>query len=252
MKILLVDDERLILLGLKNYIEKIQDIECKVETADNAKQALWILEDLKVDLLITDIEMPGMSGLEFLEKVVQRNLCPHTIVLSGYDKFEYARGAIRFGVRDYLLKPVDKEELKRHICEVAHQLELTDELDRMEPYRQYFPHMSGEEIPYPLKKSVKFIEENYRGDISLTMLAEACGKSENYLCKLFKKEWNTTFLEIVNEIRLKEAVYLLLYHPELSVKDVAGKVGYKTERQIFRLIKAKTGMTPQQIREKSG
>ena len=80
------------------------------------------------------------------------------------------------------------------------------------------------------------------------MLAEHTGKTESYLSSLFKKEWDTTFLEIVNEMRLQQAIYMLLYEPSISVQDIAGKIGYKTERQLYRLIKNKLEITPQQLR----
>ena len=248
MKILIVDDERLIIMGLKSCIEKILDIECQVETATSGKQALELLEVFSADVLITDVEMPGMSGLELLEKVQQRNLCQHFMVLSGYDKFEYAKGAIRYGVKDYMLKPVDKEELRRNICAIAMYLENQEDLEQLKQYQDYFSHVDDKNIPYTLKKSVAFIRNNYGKDISLTMLAEHVGKSENYLCSQFKKHWNITFLDLVNEMRLKETLYLLIYDKNLPVRDVAGRVGYKTERQLFRLIKGKIGLTPQQIR----
>lgn len=249
MKILLVDDERLILMGLKKYIEKIEDVSCQVETAGNAKQALQILEYFHADLLITDIEMPGMNGLEFLDAVNRRNLCEHTIILSGYDKFEYAKEAIRYGVQDYLLKPVDKEALRENIRAIAQKQKKKPD-DRLKAYRSCFAHIDAESVPETIRREVEFIRGNYNQDISLSLLAERFGKKENYLCSLFKREWDVTFLELVNEARLKEALSLLLYHPEMTVKEIAGKIGYRTERQLFRLLRNTTGMTPQQLRER--
>lgn len=249
MKVLIVDDERLILTGLKACIEKITDVECSVRTALSGKQALELLEVEPAELLITDVEMQGLTGMALIEKARQKNYCSHFMILSGYDKFEYARTAIRLGVQDYLLKPVDKDELRRDICRIAKEMEKQQELDLMQPYREYFSHIENENIPAPLKKSVQFISGHYKDVISLSMLSEFTGKSENYLCSLFKKEWNVTFLEVVNEMRLREALYMLLYEPEHPIGDIAGKVGYKTERQLFRLIKNYLGITPQQVRE---
>lgn len=248
MKILIVDDERLILMGLKSCIDKITDVPCQVRIAMSGRQALEMLEVEPADLMITDVEMTGMTGLELVETVQKRGFCEHFMILSGYDKFEYAKAAIRLGVTDYLLKPIDKEELRRDICRIAKKMEKEDELDKMAPYRQYFPHLEPDKIPPLLAKSVQFIAEHYQDSISLTLLAAYTGKTESYLSSLFKKEWNVTFLEVVNEMRLKEAVYMLLYEPSIPVHDIAGKVGYKTERQLFRLIKNKVGVTPQQIR----
>lgn len=249
LRVLIVDDERLILTGLKACIEKIQDVDCRVRTAVSGKQAFEMLEVEPADLIITDVEMDGATGLELIEKAKQRDFCHHFMILSGYDKFEYARTALRLGVEDYLLKPVDKDILRKNISRIAKDMGKADDLELMKPYTAYFPHLSGDTIPLSLKKSVDFIADHYQDVISLSMLSEYTGKSENYLCSLFKKEWNATFLEVVNEMRLREALYMLLYEPAISVHDIAGKVGYKTERQLFRLIKGKLGVTPQQIRQ---
>ncbi|RKI93162.1 response regulator [Parablautia intestinalis] len=248
MNILIVDDERLILTGLKSCIEKIADVSCTVQTSTSGRQALQILEFFPADLMITDVEMPGISGLDLIMKARQQNLCHRFMILSGYDKFEYARTAIKYGVKDYLLKPVDKDELRASICTIAREMKEHTDLKLIEKYNSYFPHIGQESIPSPLQKCVSFIAANYNHDISLSMLSEHIGKTENYICNLFRKEWDTTFLEIVNETRLREALYLLIYQPSLPIRDISLKVGYKTERQLFRLFKTKLGLTPLQIR----
>lgn len=249
LRVLIVDDERLILMGLKACIEKIKDVDCRVRTAISGKQAFEMLEIEPADLMITDVEMDGSTGLDLIEKVKQKGFCHHFMVLSGYDKFEYAQTALRLGVEDYLLKPVDKDILRKNISRIAKSMGKADELELIKPYGVYFPHLSGDTIPPSLKKSVDFIADHYQDTISLSMLSEFTGKSENYLCSLFKKEWDVTFLEVVNEMRLREALYMLLYEPSVPVHNIAGKVGYRTERQLFRLIKGKLGVTPQQIRQ---
>lgn len=252
MKVMIVDDERLILIGLKSCIEKIRDVKCSVLTALSGKQALEILEVQPADLLITDVEMPGLSGLELIEAAARKGYASHFMVLSGYDKFEYARTALRLGAVDYLLKPLDKDELRRSICRIAREMELEGQLDRLRPYRHCFSHLEREEVSPLMQKCVQFIQDHYRDAVSLTMLSEYTGKTENYLCSLFKKEWDATFLDVVNEMRLRDALYLLLYEPGIPVRDIAGKVGYRTERQLFRLIKGALGMTPQQVRNGTG
>lgn len=248
MEILIVDDERLILYGLKTCIEAIEEVECHVRTAQDGKQALCLLEALPVDLMVTDIEMPSCNGLELIEKAQKRGLYKKCVILSGYEKFEYAQSAIRFGVKDYLLKPFDRDDLVRNICNAAAELGRAEELSLLKKYDAYMPHVTQEEPPYALRKYYQYMKENYNRSISLTMLAQKYGKSEGYLCSLFKKEWNTTFLELINEMRLRQALCLLLYEQGLTVGEIAAKVGYQTERQLFRLLKNKLDMTPQQVR----
>ena len=253
MNILIVDDERLILLGLKSVLEKNKDVPCIVETASSAEAALHKLEVFPTDLMITDVEMPSVNGLELIRTVQNRKLCSHFIILSGHDSFDYAKTAIRYGVKDYLLKPVDRDELNRNICTIAMAISQEPErrdrsrLERLERYREYFLHVDLE-MPYLLSQCVAYIKENYEKGVTLSTLAERMGRSENYLASLFKDEWGITFLDFVNELRMKRALYFLLYEPEMPVKDISLHIGYSTERQLYRLIESKTGRTPMQIR----
>lgn len=252
MRIMVVDDERLILAGLQSFLRKIEEPKCEVSVAQSGKQALDMLEISPVDVLITDVSMQGMSGLELIEKAAAKGYAGRFVVLSGYDSFEYVRTAMRLGVVDYLLKPMDKDELYEIICRIDREGKRPEQAERLAPYRRFFSHLETKEMSYLLRTCFQFIQGNYRNGISLAMLSEYTGKTENYLCACFKKELDATFLEIVNEMRLRDSLYLLLYEPSLSVQDIAGKVGYHTERQLFRLIRNQLGITPQQVRNQAG
>lgn len=112
MKVLLVDDEPFITQGLKLLIDWEKEGYEIAGCLENGKQALKYLEENEIDLVLTDIRMPELTGLELLEQVRQRNLSDaYFIIMSGYDDFGYAQQAIRMGCMDYLLKPVDGDEL---------------------------------------------------------------------------------------------------------------------------------------------
>ena len=109
--VLVAEDEPII---LNNIIKKVQGASPDIRIAGKAASgmdALEILGHTHVDILITDIEMPGLSGLELIRQVKEAFLSVHIIILSGYSNFEYARTALRYGVEDYLLKPVEQETL---------------------------------------------------------------------------------------------------------------------------------------------
>lgn len=122
----LVDDEPIIRNGLSKMIEWEKlgfEISC---LAQNGKQALEQLEGEKVDLIITDIEMPIMNGLTFISQVrdLEHNGPDREIIiLTAYDDFEYAKTAIRYGVTEYVLKPIDSEELTKTLLQIKVNLD---------------------------------------------------------------------------------------------------------------------------------
>jgi len=123
MKLMIVDDEQLMRQGI---IKKVQvsglPLTIVAEAGDGVS-ALNKLGEAKPDIVITDIRMPVMDGLVFIREAKQANPELHFIVISGYGEFEYAQKAIRYGVTDYLLKPVEKEELKESLARIMDKIE---------------------------------------------------------------------------------------------------------------------------------
>lgn len=119
-KVLLVDDERFVRQGLLNLIdwEKCGFQVCA--EADNGKGALQQIEQTNPDLVITDIRMPVLDGIELIRQTVEeRNLDTKFIILSGYNDFKYAQKAVRYGVYDFILKPIEKEELEETLIQLS-------------------------------------------------------------------------------------------------------------------------------------
>lgn len=115
MKLLIVDDEQIILNGIANK-KHWTDVEIEdVYTASNVQEALNVLNDNAVDIVITDITMPGETGLSLCEKINEMYPEIYLIILSGYDNFDYAQEALKFGVREYLLKPATIEKIKESV-----------------------------------------------------------------------------------------------------------------------------------------
>lgn len=122
-KVLLVDDEPLILNGLKDLIDwDSLDIEIAGE-ASCGIDALEILMKCNIDILITDIRMSYMDGLELIANLRQRHMTTKVIVLSGYDDFNYIKEAVKYGIENYLLKPVSESELITTLNTVIKKLE---------------------------------------------------------------------------------------------------------------------------------
>ena len=111
-KVMLVEDEELILQGIRNIIDWEALGLDVVHMAHNGKEALSLWEKEPVDLVVTDVEMPVMNGLNLLKEIRSRNERVRFVILTGYDEFEYARKAIQLDVEDYILKPIDEEQLE--------------------------------------------------------------------------------------------------------------------------------------------
>lgn len=110
-RLLIVDDEDLVRRGLSALIQREAPEITIVGTAADGVEALTLAENTRPDIICTDIRMPGLSGLDLIERLKAVQPGVHTIILSGYDDFSYARRAIGLGVSEYLLKPVDVDGL---------------------------------------------------------------------------------------------------------------------------------------------
>lgn len=119
LKVLIADDEEKIcqlIIKLINWEEMGLKIAA---TASNGIEALEQAKICKPEILITDIRMPGIDGMELIRKVKEKLPDTEIIIISGYRHFEYAQTAIRYGVRNYLLKPIKKEELRDTLQKIA-------------------------------------------------------------------------------------------------------------------------------------
>ncbi len=126
-KLLIVDDEKMIRMGIKNGIDWAEQGIKQIYTAASAMEALEIIEKEHPQIVLTDISMAEMSGLALMEEIRSRygEKEVRILVLTGYDKFEYARQCLQMRVQNFLLKPVDEEELKKSVKD---QIEILEEM----------------------------------------------------------------------------------------------------------------------------
>jgi YesN/AraC family two-component response regulator len=119
VKILLVDDEAFSLKGMQGLVPWSQ-WNCEIAAvANNGKRALEILNSQKIDIVFTDIKMPEMDGLELIREVKMINSHIDFVIITGYGEFEYAQKAVKYGVKNYLLKPVGISEIEETLLELT-------------------------------------------------------------------------------------------------------------------------------------
>ena len=128
-KILIVDDEKMIRMGIKKVIDWEALGICEVFTASSAREALEIIEEYEPEIMITDIQMSEMTGLQLIEAARKRQPRLRVLVLTGYDSFEYARQSLRLQVQDLFLKPVDEEVLSKAVKAQVEYLEAPNNME---------------------------------------------------------------------------------------------------------------------------
>lgn len=238
MNILIVDDEPKIRNGLEKLLNSRQ--EWQVAGAfETAAEALEYLEQYPVDVLITDIRMPGLSGLDLIQQIRDANRDIRIIILSGYSEFSYAQRAIQLGVMRYLTKPTNPRELFEVLEEAQKELEQVQDTEEK--------GMDAEKSNLLIKQTITYIEGNFADKITLRSISDALYISPNYLCRLFKQQTGRNLMEYITTYRMQMAKqYLKDVHYKIS--QVAEMVGYHDTRYFSSSFKKYTGMTPMDYR----
>jgi two-component system, response regulator YesN len=233
LKILIVDDEPLILKGLVKIVEEVAPAGSDICSAFNSPEALENMKRFMPDVAITDINMPEMNGFELIQEARREGLCDRFIILTGYDDFEYVRQALRSGVVDYLLKPLDRDEIAVLLSRVLEELPAAS-------YPEYTRHA---------ERILAYLQVNYMNDLSLDHLAERMRLHPNYISSLFKKETGDTFVNYLNSLRIREAQKLLKSQSHLTVEAISRQVGFDTKHYFAKVFKKYAGMPPGAYRE---
>jgi len=174
MKYIVLDDEPIIRQGLIHKIGQTGlPLLCAGE-ADNGVAGLSLLQQVQPDLVITDIQMPDMNGLEFIGRA--QELLPRLdyIILSGYDDFDYAKQAMRYGVSHYLLKPVEDEELYEALSRLLERLQAEDHRDRQVMALQHLAESSQEAARSQALLRFLSEDEGLVDDPALSDIASRC------------------------------------------------------------------------------
>lgn len=183
-KVVIADDEKLILKNLAQIIDW-HGLDCEIiGTAKNGQEVMEIIENQPVDLLLTDISMPEMNGIELLKTVNQIDHKPMVILISGYDDFEYAKEGIKNNAFDYILKPIDYDELEDCVKRALNKIkEQKINVYEHEKYAIYKLITSGKvDAQINNKQALYFsvIVKNYKEDIELIFTKNA----------VFLSKWN--------------------------------------------------------------
>ncbi len=246
-KVILLDDEDIIIEGLQATVPW-DKYKCKVvASATNGKEGLALIRKHKPDIVVTDVRMPYLNGLEMLKELTGEFPQMQIIVLSGYRDFDYAQSAISLGVLRFLLKPSKMDEI--HEALNAAMLKLSGI-----PLENYAPHNTNTKLEdepegnFIVSRAINYINEHYSEKITLQQLADYLYISTWHLCRVLKKGTDMNFVDILNNIRIDYAKKYLR-ETSLKVYEVSHKIGYSDIAYFSKVFRSITGMSPKQYRE---
>ncbi|MFD0713124.1 response regulator [Paenibacillus sp. GCM10027626] len=264
-KLLIVEDVRTVREALLHAVDWGKMGIQLLGTASNGEEALALIEREAPDLLLTDIGMPRMNGLELIEKVKERYPDIRCIILSGLNEFEHARQAIKLQVLEYILKPINPEEIERVMAAAVGDL-LRQQEERREKaaaeqvIKEAMPNLSQtlslDEWTGSLKKkklveqAISYIKSSYnRKELTLSDIAAAVGISDKYLNTLVKEVTGMTANHMIIRLRMEEAAKLLK-DPVNRIYEICEKIGYADQDHFRETFKKQYGLTPTEYRNR--
>lgn len=248
-RIIVVEDETTVRRGIVLTIGW-EALGCAVVgEAANGADGFELALRLMPDIIITDVKMPRMDGVEMISKLRAAGCRSRIIILTAYSDFKYAQSALRLGVSDYLLKPLKDGELETAVRHVLEALAEPAGATGAVPDTVLWPDANSAPLSKYVEDALLFIHQHYREDINISTVAGALGISEGYLSRIFKKETAYTFTNYLIFYRIKQAMELLKDH-RLKIYEVAYQVGYSDTAYFSAQFKKITGITPSEYQER--
>lgn len=237
-RMIFADDEDLI----REFFSEMMDFSSHgfelAAVLDSAEAALaYLAQHPDIDVVITDIKMGQMSGLDLCEALHQKNPALTVVLLTGYRDFEYAQRAIRQNVFDYLVKPSTYADVENLLTRL----------------KEHLDQKKGAELPTSphysdvVQMMQKLAKEHFTQNFSLENAAEALSMNSAYLSRLFKQQCGQTYSDYLVSLRIERAKELLA-DPTVKVYEIGYEIGYKNTQHFYKVFKQLTGMTPTEYR----
>ncbi len=238
-RLLIVDDEPF----MREYLLRFypwQDMGFTVAgTAANGREALQLLEENPVDVILTDVLMPVMDGIALSQAVSKLKKPPKVLLFSAYADFEYAKQGIESGVAAYILKSDDPQVVKEKFQKMKEEL---DQETGNTPEA-----IAG--ASQVVRNAANYIRQHFRENIQLADVAQSVSVHPVHLSRCLSVQLGKTYTELLTDCRMEEAKRLLRTTDD-KVYQIAAAVGYRKSAYFVELFKRYTNATPQQYRDR--
>ncbi|GAB2046124.1 hypothetical protein AGATL06_26230 [Agathobaculum sp. TL06] len=227
-QVFVVDDESIILEGICSMVAWEELGLSLAGTAMDGSTAYQAIEKLQPDIILTDICMPGMDGLEMLRKILSLPYKPIVMIISGYNEFDYAKRALQLGVFDYISKPIDIGVLQQQLAEIVRQLEQKKtEQDQLDIVRSRAEKLDDWEVKTGLRR---YIAGSIDESKLLELLPQGFPTDYFIACLIIQIE---NFDDLTNRMKgdeifvlteqLEQTIYYSSHRPPILIEDVLGK-----------------------------
>lgn len=252
-KLLVAEDISTERITLVNILKKHFGNHLRIFEANDGKEALTLYLRENPEILVLNIVMPVLTGLEVAQKVREQDKSCAILFISDFDNFSYAKQAISLRALDYILKPYEESKLilaiEEAIRHVAHQNSTLHNTEKVPICQTVYPENDTESARIALVREdiLTFIEKHYMEELSMKNVAAAMNYSDAYFCKLFKQCFHMNFSAYLNEYRIQKAK-TMMENPRINIKEIGLACGYADSNYFSRIFKRVTGQTPTEYR----
>lgn len=246
IKVLIVEDENLIRKKLLHFMD--YDALGMVVVADgsNGVEGVDLIKKYQPDIVLADINMPEKDGLDMIKETLDYDYI--AIIISGYDYFSYAQRALKYGVTDYLLKPISLDDLEEALINAREIIYKKRNVISQKTDLENAVDVSLNPLikDTAVLEMIDYIKNNYQEKISISDLSKDLAYSESMLNRKFKKEVHITFNEYLNRYRINKAIDLLK-NSDYNITEIAYMCGYSSAKYFARVFKKYLGMSPSDL-----
>lgn len=245
--VLIADDEIVIREGLRDLVDWASFNIRVIAEADDGEKAYQLVLELSPDIIVTDIVMPHLSGLDMVSRLRDNGNSAEIILISAYQDVQYFKKAFKINAVDYILKPIDMAEFNEVVRNTVYKIRLArgEVPVKPEPGTDLIDRHT---IRRTIRQACEYIDENLNKKMTISLLAGKFFISENYLCLLFRQETGRTINDYITQQRMLKAKDLLASTP-MYINEVAKEVGYLDATYFSRQFKKQFGVTPYDYKE---
>jgi two-component system response regulator YesN len=251
-KLVIADDEKNVLDGIADTIAWKENGIIVVGKATNGLDLVRTAVKEEADIILTDIRMPEMDGLEAIEELQEQLPDAEFVVITAFQEFEYAKKAIELGVTGFITKPVLKMEVIEQITQAKEKLKerrlgrkalkALQENKETEEKKENVPQSA-------IERAIEYMKEHIDEGIMMTEVAEYMHMNPSYFSRYFKEDMGISFIDYVKNLKIERAKELL-DTSNMKIYEISNTLSYNSVQYFSTMFKSVTGLTPQEYKNR--